>query len=41
MNKEGIILAGGRGLRLKGDVNVPKPLVKINDTDTLLEYQIK
>jgi len=37
---EAIILAGGESWRLKPDIWIPKPMLKVN-TWTLLEYQIK
>jgi len=37
---ECIILAGGKGLRLKPHTPVPKPMLRLNG-DTLLSYQIK
>ncbi len=38
---EAIVLAGGRGLRLKGHVEVPKPFLVIKNDETLLDAQIK
>jgi len=41
--KEAIILAGGKGLRLKGQTEVPKPflIVKPETGETILEAQLK
>ena len=38
--KEAIILAGGNSWRLKPDIFIPKPMLKLNKW-TLLEYQIR
>lgn len=41
--KEAVILAGGKGLRLKGQTEVPKPflVIKPETGETLLEAQLK
>jgi len=41
--REAVILAGGKGLRLKGSTEVPKPflIVKSETGETLLESQLK
>jgi len=41
--RECVILAGGRGLRLKGQVDVPKPFLVIKEEtgETLLQAQLK
>lgn len=40
---EAVVLAGGKGLRLKGQIEVPKPflIVDTNTGETLLDSQIK
>ena len=35
-----IILAGGRGLRLKGDIDIPKPMLELSNGKFLLEHQV-
>jgi len=37
---EAIVLCGGESWRLKPDIDVPKPMLKLNKS-TLLEYQLK
>jgi len=41
--KEAIVLAGGKGLRLKGQIDVPKPFLIVHPEtgETLLEAQLK
>lgn len=39
--KQALILAGGEGLRLKGNITVPKPFLELKDGLTLLDYQIQ
>jgi len=39
--KEAVILAGGKGLRLKGHTEVPKPFLIIRGNATLLDAQIE
>jgi len=38
---EAIVLCGGKGLRLRGHVEVPKPFLVIKNEETLLDAQIK
>lgn len=38
---EAVVLAGGKGWRLKPDVWIPKPLVPLNGKESLLEWQVK
>jgi len=37
---EAVLLAGGKGLRIKGRTNTPKPLLPIYKEVSLLEYQL-
>jgi NDP-sugar pyrophosphorylase family protein len=38
---EAVILAGGRGLRLKGNTEIPKPFLIIKEPETILDCQVK
>jgi len=38
--KEAVVLTGGKGLRLRGHTEVPKPFLIIKDEETLLDSQI-
>jgi D-glycero-alpha-D-manno-heptose 1-phosphate guanylyltransferase len=38
--KECVILAGGKGLRLRGDTIIPKPFLIIREGETLLDSQV-
>lgn len=41
MVKEAIVLAGGESFRLRPETYIPKPLLPLNEKQTLLEAQVK